>query len=318
MSGRVVVVGSVNVDLVVTVEYLPAPGETVVGGRFARHHGGKGGNQAVAAARLGVPTFLVGAVGGDGFGAEARAALVADGVDVEGLATNPSEATGVALIVVDEQGENSIAVAGGANAALTSVQVRAALKRLALTRDDVVLVGHEIRTGATHEALRVARIAGATTILNPAPAGGLERPTLDLADILTPNEGELAILVGSDGAPSAGAKRLLGPDPGRRAVLVSLGARGALLVAGRRARAIRAPRVDVVDTVGAGDALNGALAVGLAAGLDLAEAARRAVVAASLAVARAGARAGLPTGSELQAALARSSRYGASSSRHGA
>lgn len=311
MSGRVVVVGSVNVDLVVTVEYLPAPGETVVGGRFARHHGGKGGNQAVAAARLGAQTCLIGAVGGDGFGAEARTALVADGVDVEGLVTNPSEATGVALIIVDELGENSIAVAGGANAALTSVQVRAALKRLVLTRDDVVLVGHEIRTGATHEALRLARIAGATTILNPAPAGGLERPTLDLADILTPNEGELAILVGSDGPPSAGAKRLLGPDPGRRAVLVSLGARGALLVAGRRAQAIRAPRVDVVDTVGAGDALNGALAVGLAAGLELAEAARRAVVAASLAVARAGAREGMPTGSELEVALARGSGPGA-------
>ena len=194
MSGRVIVVGSVNVDLVVTTEHLPAPGETVIGGRFARHHGGKGGNQAVAAARLGAPTFLVGAVGGDAFGSDARAALEAEGVDVTGLLTLPAEATGVALILVDAGGENSIAVAGGANAALGSVQVRTALKRLALTREDVVLVGHEIRTGATHEALRLGRIAGATTILNPAPATGLEPPTLALADMLTPNRGELGAI----------------------------------------------------------------------------------------------------------------------------
>ena len=188
MGGRVVVVGSVNVDLVVSVERLPGPGETVVGGRFARHHGGKGGNQAIAAARLGATTHFVGAVGDDQFGQEARAALEAGGVDLDGLITLPGHTTGVALIVVDEKGENSIAVAGGANAVLTSVQVRTAMKRLTLTRDDVVLVGHEIRTGATHEALRFARIAGARTILNPAPVGELGRETLDLADVLTPNE----------------------------------------------------------------------------------------------------------------------------------
>lgn len=308
MNGRVIVVGSVNVDLVVTTERLPAPGETVIGGHFERHPGGKGGNQAVAAARLGARTAFVGAVGDDAFGWEARAALEADGVDVVGLVSVESEPTGVALILVDEAGENSIAVAGGANTALSSVQVRAALKRLALTAADVVLVGHEIRTGATHEALRLGRIAGATTILNPAPAGGLERPTLDLADILTPNEGELVTLTGGDGGPTAQAKRLLGPGAGRRAVLVSLGARGALLVAGRRSQTILAPRVTVLDTVGAGDTLNGALAAGLAAGLDLEEAARRAVAAASLAVTRAGARPGMPTLPELEASLGRSPR----------
>jgi ribokinase len=304
VSGRVIVVGSVNVDLVVTTEHLPAPGETVIGGRYARHHGGKGGNQAVAAARLGARTAFVGAVGGDTFGIDARAALEAEGIDVGGLLMLPDEPTGVALILVDGTGENSIAVAGGANAALGSVQVRAALKRLVLTAEDVVLVGHEIRTAATHEALRLGRIAGATTILNPAPSTGLGRSTLELADVLTPNEGELATLTGGDGTPSARAKRLLGRDPARRAVLVTLGAKGAMLVVGRRARAIHAPRVQPVDTVGGGDALNGALAAGLAAGLDLAEAARRAVVAASLAVTRAGAREGMPTASDLDAALA--------------
>jgi ribokinase len=301
MSGRVIVVGSVNVDLVVATERLPGPGETVIGGRFAQHHGGKGGNQAVAAARLGATTSFIGAVGDDAYGPAARGALEAEGVDVRGLATLPGESTGVALIVVDAAGENSIAVAGGANAVLSTIQVRTALRRLQLTPADVVLVGHEIRTGATHEALRFARLAGARTILNPAPADGLARWTLGLADILTPNEGELAELVSGAGKPSARAKRLLGDDPGRRAVLVSLGAMGGVLVVGRVVRNIVAPKVEVVDTVGAGDALNGALAAGLAAGLDLAEAARRAVVAASLAVTRAGAREGMPTAAELDA-----------------
>lgn len=308
MSGRVIVVGSVNIDLVVTTGRLPGPGETVIGGRFARHHGGKGGNQAVAAARLGATTAFIGAVGDDTFGADVRAVLEAEGVDVRGLETLPGESTGVALIVVDADGENGIAVAGGANAALDSVEVRAALKRLALTPSDVVLVGHEIRTGATHEALRLARLAGATTILNPAPADGLARWTLALADILTPNEGELATLAGGAGSAASRAKRVLGPEPGRRAVLVSLGGKGAVLIAGGSARSIAAPKVDVVDTIGAGDALNGALAAGLAAGLDLAEAARRAVVAASLAVTRGGAREGMPTAAELAAALSRGTR----------
>jgi ribokinase len=305
VSGRVIVVGSVNVDLVVTVARLPGRGETVTGGQFARHDGGKGGNQAVAAARLGADTAFVGAVGDDAFGAEARAALEAEGVDVGGLLTLAGEATGVALILVDAAGENSIAVAGGANISLSSIQVRAALKRLALTTRDVVLVGHEIRTGATHEALRLGRMAGATTILNPAPAGGLKPPTLALADVLTPNEGELEALVGSDGGVVAQARRLLGRGPGHRTVLVSLGARGATLVTARRSQAIPARRVDVVDTVGAGDTLNGALAAGLAAGITLPEAAHRAVVAASLAVTRAGAREGMPTAGELDAALGR-------------
>jgi len=307
MSTRVVVVGSVNVDLVVTVERLPAPGETVIGGRFARHHGGKGGNQAIAAARLGAETVFVGAVGDDPFGADARAALAAGGVDTSELATLPGQATGVALILVDENGENSIAVAGGANAAIGSVQVRQALRRLTLGPGDVVLVGHEIRTAATHEALRQARLAKATTILNPAPVGGLQPETLALADVLTPNDLELTALAG-DGSPSVRARRVLGDGSSGRAVLVSLGRRGALLVAGRQARSIPAPKVEVVDTTGAGDALNGALAAGLVAGLELGEAARRAVAAATLAVTRRGARGGMPTTAELDASLAAAAR----------
>lgn len=300
--GRVVVVASVNVDLVVTVDHLPQPGETVTGGRFARHHGGKGGNQAVAAARLGAATAFIGAVGGDAFGMDARSALASEGIDLGGLAMLEDEATGVALILVDAGGENSIAVAGGANDAVTPDLVGRALRALDLQPSDVVLVGHEIPTASAREALRLAREAGARTILNPAPAHGLDADTIALADILTPNRGELAVLAGADG-PAAGpiALSLLAGASGR-AIVVSLGGDGALLVDSSGTTPIPAPSVEVVDTVGAGDTLNGALAAGLAAGLALSEATRRAVAAASLAVTREGAREGMPTLGELQAA----------------
>jgi ribokinase len=307
VAGRVIVVGSVNIDLVVTVERLPAAGETVTGGRFSRHHGGKSGNQAVAAARLGAQTIFIGAVGSDPFGAEVRAALFADGVDAANLVTLAGETTGLAFILVDAAGENSIAVASGANAALTPNLVEAALHQVAPLAGDVVLVGHEISTATAVAALRAGRSADATTILNPAPAVGLTRESLDAAEILTPNRGELAFLSGTDGPADAAARALLASATGVRAVLVSLGAGGARLVqrdVGADA-VIPAESVAVVDSVGAGDALNGALAAGLAAGQDLGTAARRAVVAAGLAVTRAGAREGMPTSAELDARLAR-------------
>lgn len=307
-----IVVGSVNIDLVITTERLPGPGETVTGGRFARHHGGKGGNQAVAAARLGAETAFVGAIGGDSFGSEARTALEAEGIDLRGLVTIDGDVTGVALILVDAVGENLIAVAGGANAALTPVHVREALRILNPGHGDVILVGHEIPTTSALAALELGRLAGATTILNPAPAGGLESAILALADVLTPNRGELTALVaglrvgpgapGSFGTSTADAASALLGGAIDRAILVSLGPAGALLVNSDGATVLAAPPVDAVDTVGAGDTLNGALAAGLAAGLDLPQAAHRAVVAATLAVTRPGAREGMPTSAELQAA----------------
>ena len=304
--GRVIVVGSVNIDLVVTSERLPGPGETVTGGRFAQHHGGKGGNQAVAAARLGASTVFVGAVGDDAFGRQARAALQAEGIDLAELRTLAVEATGVALILVDAAGENSIAVASGANAALTPDHVRASFATLAPGVGDVVVVGHEIPTESAHEALVLGRAAGATTILNPAPATGLTPATLAVADVVTPNEGELTILDGAAG-PAAGVSgavgRLLAAGSGA-AYLVSLGSAGALLATAAGTTAVAALPVQVVDTVGAGDTLNGALAAGLAAGLALDDAARRAVAAASLAVTREGAREGMPSAAELEVALA--------------
>ncbi|MGZ8437357.1 MAG: ribokinase [Candidatus Limnocylindrales bacterium] len=306
MTGRVIVVGSVNVDLVVAVERLPEPGETVVGGRFERHHGGKGGNQAVAAARLGADTAFVGAIGDDAFGDDAREALAAEGIDLRGLARLAGTATGVALILVDARGENSIAVAGGANVALRPEHVRDALATLRPHPGDIVLVGHEIPTAVAREALRIGRAAGATTILNPAPVGGLDAATLAQADILTPNRGELAVLAGLvglavDGAPADVAEALLA-RLSLRAVIVSLGADGAQLLEPGGSTPLPAVAVPVVDSTGAGDALNGALATGLADGLPLVEAARWAVKAASLAVTRAGAREGMPDRQELQAA----------------
>jgi ribokinase len=300
--GRVVVVASVNVDLVVTVGHLPLPGETVTGGRFARHHGGKGGNQAVAAARLGAATAFIGAVGGDPFGEEARAALAREGIDLRGLVTLENEATGVALILVEVGGENSIAVAGGANAAVTPALVGQMFRELAVGASDIVLVGHEIPTSAAREALRLAREVGATTILNPAPAHGLDAEALALADVVTPNRGELAVLADDDGPAAGPIARSLLRKGAAGAFLVSLGADGALLVGPGGTTPIPVPRVEVVDTVGAGDTLNGALAAGLAAGLALPDAARRAVLAASLAVTREGAREGMPTVAELHAA----------------
>ncbi len=304
LTSRVIVVGSVNIDLVVRVERLPAPGETVTGGTFAQHHGGKGGNQAVAAARLGAPTSFVGAVGADEHGTSARAALETEGVDVSELRALTGATTGVALILVDEKGENSIAVAGGANLALEPEHVRDSFDRLRPAPGDIVLVGHEIPTAAATEALRVAKAAGATTLFNPAPAGGVGPETLAFADIVTPNEGEAAQLVGHDGEPGALATELLGSIAGGGRVLITLGARGALLVGQEGAQSIPAPVVTAVDTVGAGDTLNGALAAGLAADLPLAEGAHRAVTAAALATTRAGARDGMPTARELEAFLA--------------
>lgn len=314
MSGRVVVVGSVNVDLVLRAARLPVPGETVTGGVFEQHHGGKGANQAVAAARLGRPTLFVGAVGADAFGREALAALAAAGVDTSSVAVVPDAATGVAAILVDDEGENLIAVASGANGLVDVASVRAAFRRLGSLEGDVVLVSHEIPTATARAALEIARAEGGRTILNPAPAAGLDRSTFGLADIITPNRNEAALLAGIDRASPPSdyapvARRLLdgGSDgPGvREAVVVTLGGAGALLLT---AEAPATPtvlppyRVDPVDTTGAGDAFVGALAAALAEGRDLAGALRRALVAGALATTKPGAREGMPTREELDMA----------------
>jgi len=288
-AGRVLVVGSINVDLVCSVDRLPAAGETVTGGRFAQFGGGKGANQAVAAARLGARVSLVGAVGDDEFGSQALDELRLEGVDVSGVALVDAP-TGVALITVDKAGENQIAVASGANAAFT-------LSSLELRGSGVVLVGHEVSPDVVLAAGRQAAAAGWPVILNPAPAR--ELPDVPLA-VLTPNASEAAELSGcSDPADAAVS---LASSTGA-AVLVTLGGEGALLLEpSGEAERIPAERVDVVDTTGAGDTVNGALAAELAAGRPLRDAARFALRAAALSTTRPGAREGMPTRADLEAA----------------
>jgi ribokinase len=245
MSGRVIVVGSVNIDLVARVPHLPHPGETVTGDSYERHHGGKGGNQAVAAARLRRPTLFIGALGDDSFEQECRRALAAERVDVSMVASLPGQPTGMALILVDAAGENEIAVIPGANGAIEKGYARDCLGRLGPLFGDVVLVCNEVPLHVVEEALVCARAAGATTILNPAPASGIDRSILALADIITPNRNELATLLATeanrtgrraDAAPEVAARaRLLieesAEGPGvRKAVIVTLGASGVVVL----------------------------------------------------------------------------------------
>jgi ribokinase len=295
---RVVVVGSVNVDLVVSVGQLPRAGETVAGGTFARHGGGKGANQAVAAARAGAEVAMVGAVGDDEMGHEALEELAGEGIDTTHVARLDGVPTGVALIVVDEAGENQIAVASGANAALDAPAVERGLAALLDSQDGLVLLGNEVPEAAVAAGLRAARAAGWQVVLNPAPA----RPAgADLGGVvLTPNADEARTLAGE--AEVEAAARVLAARTSAP-VLVTLGADGALLLDADELRRHPAPPVSVVDTTGAGDTVNGALAAELAAGRSLTDAVRFALAAAALSTTAAGARTAMPRRDEVLASL---------------
>lgn len=298
-GGGVIVVGSVNVDLVTSVPRLPAPGETVIGDAFRQCGGGKGANQAVAAARLGARTWLVGATGADPFGELARAELVATGVDVTYLAVS-SEPTGIAQILVDQHGENLIGVAPGANAQLDVRHVRDALEEIARP-GWVVVANLEIPDPAVEVAAETASACGARFILNPAPARPLSRALLARCHVLTPNEHEVDVLclaIGASTRPNA----LL--EAGVDNVIVTRGAHGADLF--RRDEVYHQPAFPAapVDTTGAGDAFTGALAWGLAEGMDEHEALRAAAAAGALATRAIGARTALPSRGELTDFLA--------------
>ncbi len=313
--GAVIVVGSVNVDLVVAVATLPAPGETVTGGTFARHGGGKGANQAVAAARAGADVRLVGAVGADDLGREALQELRTAGVDVSCVDVLDGETTGVALIAVDADGENQIAVASGANGSVDGSAAGGAIGAAADSGGDgeagsgvgaaglpghdapgapdragrgVVLLGHEVPDAAVLAGARAAADAGWTAVLNPAPAREVPAAVLALGPILTPNRSEAVVLAGSDDPEQAA--RILGERTGA-AVVITLGGDGVLLLApGAEPERLPAPAVEVVDTTGAGDAFNGALAAALADGAPLRAACEAAIAVAADAVTRGGAR----------------------------
>jgi ribokinase len=292
---KVVVVGSANLDLGVGVPHLPRPGETVLGSDVVASPGGKGANQAVAAHRLGADTLLVAALGADRFGADLRGALEREGLPLQ-VVIRDGTATGIALIVVDATGENTIVVAPGANAHLDG----AALTGLPalLGPGDVVVLQLEIPLETCVAAARHARRAGALVLLNAAPlppaGSGALSELLREVDVLVVNEGEARQLGGD-----ATALRHRGPS----ACVITLGARGAISADPTGTRTHAPFRVDAVDTTGAGDSFCGALAAALAAGADLDQAVRRGCAAGALATTRMGAQSAMPTSAELDLLL---------------
>jgi ribokinase len=292
----VAVVGSLNLDLVVRVARLPGPGETVTGDDVFRNPGGKGANQAVAAARLGRRVAMVGRVGDDDAGRELLGSLEADAVDTSRVRVVAGVPSGIALITVSEDGENQIVVSPGANARLTPDDVGQA--GAALGAATVTLLQLEVPLEAVAAA---ARAAGGTVVLNPAPVRDLPEELVADVDVLVPNRVELAQLAGgAEPGTVAEATRLAGRLPAR-AVVVTLGADGCLVIVGGDTVHVPAVPVRAVDTTAAGDAFCGGLADALAGGATLEDAARRAVRVAAAACLRPGAQASLPTPGDLQA-----------------
>lgn len=303
-TADVLVVGSLNMDLRIRTPRLPAPGETLTGSGFDTDGGGKGANQAVAAARQGARVAMLGAVGQDAHGAALLAALQADGIDthaVERIAGTPS---GTAAILLMPDGENSIVVIPGANHALTPERVRAQADRLRQAR--VVVAQLECPLDAVAEALAIAREAGAVTVLNAAPVQPLGDALLGQLDWLVVNEIEAAALAGMP-VPGPAEARAVAEQlrrRGPRQVLVTLGAEGLVLAGPEGTLALPAPRVQAADTTGAGDTVVGALAAALAAGRPLREALTRAQAAAALAVTRLGTQSAMPTAAEVDRLVA--------------
>jgi ribokinase len=291
--GRIVVLGSLNVDLVARVPALPRPGETVLGGRLETFTGGKGGNQAVAAARLGGRVAMVGRVGRDAGGDSLVEQLSHDGVDVSGVARDAVEPTGTALVMVDSAGENLIAVARGANGQVDASDVERALA--AAEPDGLLVLQLEVPLEAVAPAIR----RGRRVLLNAAPASAaLDVGLLAGLEALVVNESEAAALLGNELAGLDAARELHAAGP--RVAVVTLGAAGAALCDADGPRRVEPFPVRAVDTTAAGDAFVGALAVGLAAGWSANRAARLASAAGAAAAAWAGAQASLPSADDLR------------------
>lgn len=300
MAAKIVVVGSFNVDLTSYMARMPAPGETVSGDRFVTGPGGKGTNQAVAAARLGAEVTFVGRVGQDVFAPIALNVWRAEGINTDYVTQDPDHATGVAPIFVDASGENSIVVVLGANLAVSRADVDRA--RAAIAAADVVITQLEIDPDATAYALQVAREHGVRTILNPAPARPLPPEVTALADFITPNETELATLSGLAGASVEEMARTLLAREGQ-AVVCTLGAAGAQYVRRADSGVVPSFKVRVVDTTGAGDAFNGGLAVALAEGRGLADALMFANATAALCVTKPGTSPSMPHREDVDALI---------------
>jgi ribokinase len=300
---KIVVLGSFNADLVMYVDRLPAPGETISGRRFATGPGGKGSNQAVAAARLDNDVTFIGRVGIDSFANIGFELWQKEGVRSDYVSRDSTHATGIASIAVEESGENIIMVALGANLAVTHGDIDAAAA--VLKNADILMVQLETNLDAVEYALRAARRVGVTTILNPAPAVPLSPDLLALADYLTPNQTELQTLTGNRGLSTEDAARALLTSE-TQTVVVTLGAQGAAWFRQTDQGSSSAYKVDVVDAVGAGDAFNAGLAVALAEGKTLPEALAFAGAAAAVSVTRPGASASMPYRNEVDELMARS------------
>jgi ribokinase len=304
MKPRILVVGSSNTDMIIKMERIPKPGETIIGGKFASAAGGKGANQAVGAARAGGAVTLVARVGQDMFGDNAIAGLIADGINVDYVVRDRTSPSGVALIFVGQNGENSIAVASGANARLTPADVRKA--KSAFRKASVLLLQLETPLDTVQAAAELAAATGVRVILNPAPARPMPDKLLRRVYLLTPNETEAELLTGiavdnlDSAAKAAGALLARGAQN----VIITMGARGALVAGADLGQFIPAFKVKPVDTTAAGDIFNGALALGLAEGRSLLEAARFASAAAAISVTRMGAQSSAPTRREIEHMLA--------------
>ena len=290
--GEVVVVGSANVDLIAQTERLPAPGETVLGGEFVQTLGGKGANQAVAAARSGASVRFIGALGADAYGDACLDAYGREGIDTSLVKRHPSSPTGVALITVDSGGENCIVVAPGANTAVNREFIEASVPDTC----DVLVCQLETPLGGVESAFKGARRRGAVTILNPAPAQPLAPDLLSAVNCMTPNESETEMLTGirpdsNESAATAGQMLL---KRGVDTAIITMGADGAVLVDEAGWVHQQAPTVSVVDTTGAGDTFTGCLAARYAWGESFRDALPYACYAASLAVTQNGAQPSIP------------------------
>lgn len=302
----VIVFGSINMDLVARTPRIPAPGETLIGHSFETVPGGKGANQAVAVARLGIATQMVGRVGGDRFGTDLLAGLLTSGVSSDHILVDETTHSGVAVITVDEAGENNIIIIPGANGQVNQTDVSRLQDLLAtLPPAKVLLLQLEVPLSAVVAAAKVAQ-PSVTVILDPAPARAIPADLYSLIDIITPNQVETAQLVGFPVTDlvTAGKAAAILQQRGVGTVITKLGKQGALGMTQTETFEIPAFPVKAIDTVAAGDAFNGGLAAGLAAGLSLQQAARQASAVAALSVTKAGAQPSLPTRAELDAFLA--------------
>ena len=301
MQAKVVIVGSLNMDLVTRAPRLPKAGETLAGQSFVTVPGGKGANQAVAAARLGARVAMIGCVGGDAYGEQLRAALLSEGVDCQGITTIAQESTGVALIVVDDNSQNAIIIVAGGNGYVSTAVVDT-FDRL-LADSEVVICQLEVPLPTVAHVLKRGHELGKITILNPAPASGpLPVEWYEWIDYLIPNESEATALSGlpvdSVASADAAATALLGAGVAK--VIVTLGEQGALFATSSRSQHFPAPKVKAVDTTAAGDTFVGGFAAALAEGKSEAEAICFGQIAAALSVTRSGAQPSIPTFAEVQ------------------